>query len=470
MSLKKLPKVTGTLSFQLTIWYAVLFSVSAILCLFVFYYRVSTITMEKTDLELLEEINEIVDVRSDAGLSEVMAELAEEFLSEDEELLFAQLVNQEGQEVGSSFSRLSKRIVIPRGVLQSLNSDQNYVYSTLSPEGLDHSIRIISGFISPAEIMHIGFSLEENEEYLEIFRDLIVLLLIPLFLLSASLGWFMARKALKGVKGVTHTAVEIASGAYDRRVKIGHNTTEINLLASTFNHMVDRLQEVVQGMREMTDNIAHDLRSPLARIRGIAEVTVTGEKSLHDYHEMALSTIEECDTLIEMINTMLEITETESGVAKLKIEQIDINSLLTDACEVFRPLAQEKNIDLSVRLPDSCYHLNGDKNKLQRLFANLIENAIKYTGSNGKIEIEMQSLDGKVEVKIKDNGVGIAEEDFVYIFNRFYRCDRSRSQSGTGLGLSLAKAIAEAFGGYIDVESTVNKGSVFTVGLFHSAV
>ena len=464
MFLKKLHRLKGMLSFQLTFWYALLFTISSMICLSVFYYRVSIITMEKTDEELLEELGEFAEIRQHAGISQVFTEIGEE--GEDEELVFFQVVTSQGEVLDSMASESRQRFEIPPDILHAVDRRKGPVFHTLSSPGLENKVRLISGFISPGEIMHIGFSLEENEEYLEIFREMIGSFMIPLFFLSACLGWIMARKALQGVKEVTRTAVDIAAGAYDKRVQVKKSSEEINRLASTFNTMVDRLQEVVQGMREMTDNIAHDLRSPLARIRGIAEMTVTGEKSLDDYREMAISTIEESDTLIEMINTMLEITEAETGVGRLNSEEVDLNNLVRDAFEVFQPLAREKNIELSVSLPDACF-VTGDRGKLQRLFANLLENAIKYTEDNGKIHVETARVNDRVEIKIRDTGTGIDEEDLPHIFKRFYRCDRSRSQPGTGLGLSLAKAIAEAFGGNISVESTLSQGSEFTVSFCH---
>ena len=462
MFLKKLYRLKSMLSFQLTFWYALLFAISSMICLSLFYYRVSVITMEKTDEELLEELADFTQVRSHGGISAVFSEIDEE--GEDEELVFFQVVTRQGEVLGSRVEESRQFFKNSPDIFHEAAMRKEPVFQTLRSPFLDNRVRLISGFISPDEIMHIGFSLEENEEYLEVFRELIGSFMIPLFLLSAFLGWLMAGKALRGVKEVTRTAVDIAAGAYDRRVRVKKSSEEINRLAATFNTMVDRLQEVVRGMREMTDNIAHDLRSPLARIRGIAEMTVTGEKSLDEYREMAISTIEESDTLIEMINTMLEITEAETGVGRLNREEINLSSLVRDALELFQPLASEKNIELTVNLPDVC-SVVGDRGKFQRLFANLLENAIKYTEDNGKIHVEAARVHDRVEIKIRDTGTGIDEEDLPHIFKRFYRCDRSRSQPGTGLGLSLAKAIAEAFGGNISVESSLNRGSVFTVSL-----
>ena len=285
-----------------------------------------------------------------------------------------------------------------------------------------------------------------------------------LHIVAALVGWFLARKAMLNVEAVTLTAIDISKGSYDKRVKVKKQFYEIDRLANTFNIMLDRIQALIKSMREITDNIAHDLRSPLTRIRGIAEMTLFKKNSIKDYENMAASTIEECDKLIEMVNTMLDITETETGVVEFKIEKVDLSKLILDACELFRPTANEKSINIITILPDKL-HFQGERNRLQRLITNLLENAIKYTEPGGSVSISGSLDNGQINIRFEDTGIGNSEKDLPKIFERFYRCDRSRSQAGIGLGLSLAKAIANAFGGSIRVESIQNKGSAFLVAL-----
>ena len=293
-------------------------------------------------------------------------------------------------------------------------------------------------------------------------ESLFFILFIAATISSALIGWFLARKALLDVEEVTRTAREISKGAFAKRVSINGRFDEIKRLGGTFNMMLDQIQTVLKSMREINDNIAHDLRSPLARIRGTAEMSLMGGQSLDELKNMAADTVEECDNLIGMINTMLDITEVEAGLKEPEEENLNVVELISDICELFRPVADTKFISMQIELPEEI-HLTTDRKKLQRIVSNLLENAIKYTPEGGHLSVSVKSDGKEVEISFEDTGSGISETDMLYIFDRFYRCDRSRSQSGSGLGLSLAKAFTEAMNGSIRVVSNIGKGSRFIV-------
>lgn len=176
--------------------------------------------------------------------------------------------------------------------------------------------------------------------------------------------------------------------------------------------------------------------------------------------------IEDCDLILGMINTMLDISEAEAGACVLKVEEVDISRVARDACELFEPMAEDKGVTVISRVIDRCC-VSGDLQRLQRMVANLLDNALKYTPSEGTITVSVNDDEENVVISVSDTGIGISEEDLSHIFERFYRCDQSRSQAGIGLGLSLALAIARSHGGNITVRSRPGKGSTFTVTLPH---
>jgi signal transduction histidine kinase len=262
---------------------------------------------------------------------------------------------------------------------------------------------------------------------------------------------------------VAKTARRITDGDLGQRVPVNENGDEIDQLAVTINQMLDRIEALVTNIREINDNIAHDLKSPVTRIRGLAEITLINGETLTEYESMAAETIEACDRLLDMINTMLAISKTEAGVEILQAETIDLTSLIHEARELFEPVAEDKGINLGCNIGVPCI-ITGDRKMLQRMIANLIDNAVKYTPSGGSVHISYTVTGSdRVMLRVKDSGMGISSRDLPFIFNRFFRCDKSRSQTGAGLGLSLARAVARAHGGDIEVESEPGAGSTFSV-------
>jgi signal transduction histidine kinase len=196
----------------------------------------------------------------------------------------------------------------------------------------------------------------------------------------------------------------------------------------------------------------------------MAEVTLASRGSVEEYETVIGRIVEECDRLLGMINTMLDISEAEAGVAKLNLERFDIAKMVRDVYELFQPVAEEKAMDLRIDIPDSLF-LVGDIRKLQRVVANLLDNALKYTEAHGTVCLSAAPNSTGVTLKVSDTGIGISEKDLPHVFDRFYRCDHSRSEQGSGLGLSLAKAFVGAHGGSISVISTTGAGTEFIVTL-----
>jgi len=462
MSLRKILDLKNTLLFRLTVLYAGMFIVLSLIAFVFIYYRLQTFTIDSIDEELWEEIKVFKALMGSEGLKGVKEELAEATAKDNPDEEFYRIVDFNGdvfaQSDMSSWGSLDKNSLKPA----FYTGDADHRFTTLAIPNREFKTRMVSAVIGPTTVIQIGETLREKEEYFKILRNMFALLLITLMFFSLIFGWFIARRALRDMQTVTRAAEDIAQGSYDRRVETIGKFREIERLQRTFNKMLDRIQGLLVSLREINDNIAHDLRSPLARIRGLAEMALMHEKSLDDYRDMAVSTMEECDNLIEMINTMFEITAAEGALDPVKIEDFELDALIRDACELFRPIAAEKRIALRQEIP-KIRRFRGDKKKMQRIVANLIENAIRYTPAGGMVAISVAVIGDAVEMHCKDTGIGISAKDLPRIFDRFYRCDRSRPQGGLGLGLSLVKAYVESMNGTIVVQSTVNQGSTFSL-------
>ncbi len=301
------------------------------------------------------------------------------------------------------------------------------------------------------------------------------MILLPITLILVGLaGWFVSHKAMDGVKRVTRTALSINKGNLDLRVEVGNSGQEIKELASNFNTMLAKIQALIRELEDVTNNIAHDLRSPLTRMRGIIETTLRDNPSMDTYNNMSAQLIEEIERLEEMIKTMLQIASAEAGIDSNEMEPVDMNEVLTDAAELFSTMAEEKQQQLILQLPEKPVVIRGSRPRLQRVVANLLDNATKFTPDGGTITLHAYEPEGMtVRLQVQDTGPGIDPAIRKHIFDRFYRADQSRTFRGNGLGLSYVRSIVQAHQGTIEVtcfeqsspEQATQTGSVFTITL-----
>lgn len=460
MFLKTLRSLRHTLALRLTLWYAGIFTASSILAFAVVYALMVAVVQKRADEDLREDLAEFAAFMQSGGLERIKAEMMLETQGQEASDVFFRLWTPDRRPLATTDLSSWMGLDVP----QVLGDDGETVLETFTLPQREHKVRRISGAIAPGIVLEIGQSLEEDEEFMGALLSGFVITLAVVIVLGGPIGWFMARQALRGVQEITRTASEIADGALERRVPVRSRGDELDTLAQTFNTMLDRIQALIIGMREMTDNLAHDLRSPLARIRTSAEMTLAGGQSKAEFESLAVNTTEECDRLLEMINTTLDIAEAESGAAELRVADIDFVNLVRDACDLFQTVAEDRQVTIVTDLPERC-RVHGDLQRLQRVVANLLDNALKYTPAGGRVRVTLVDEDEIVRLSIADTGVGIPANELSRIFQRFYRCDRSRSENGSGLGLSLALAFARTHGGDIRVSSIPGQGSTFTTVL-----
>ena len=463
MFLKKINSIRHTLAFRLTLWYAGIFMLTSCVAFLFFYFLITSVIRDRTDQDLLGEARTLSSILKVQGMKAVRRQIIFEAQAAGEKKIFFRLLSLDGQEFSSSNMSYWRDIGVGKAAIEQLIGENRPIFNTVSLPERKHNIRVLYVIVGRNIILQLGQSMENYTRFIEAFRKIFITTMASLFIFAAVIGWFMARRALAGVEAVTRTARQISESSLKERVPVKKYQDEIDQLAITFNQMLDRIQTLVTGIREMSDNIAHDLKSPITRIRGISEVSLTTGASEKEYENMAASTVEECDRLLDMINTMLVISKTEAGVNKLDAKQLDIGAVVRDACELFRSPAEDKDLRLVCDVPGN-FNISGDNRMIQRMIANLLDNAIKYTPAGGSVEVTVNTgNNGAVAIAVKDSGSGISENDIPHIFERFYRCDPSRSEAGIGLGLSFARAIARAHGGDISVFSKPGQGSTFTV-------
>ena len=465
MSLKTTPERKTTLALRLTFWYAAIFALSSALALACVYGLVVTAVSARTDADLRQDIDEFAGLYRDEGLARVTREMALDTRGDEATSVYFRLWSRDGKlEAATPLAAWPELSPLASDILsQALDHGRVELAVPRVPKRQDRA-RTVVGKLGPGLVLEIGQSLEDDQEFIaEIMRGFIVTL-VAVLVLGGPIGWFMAKRALRGVREVTYTAREIAAGALAKRVPTSGQGDEIDELARVFNAMLDRIQTLIVGMRDIADNLAHDIRSPLTRMRAAAEMSLDSKRGSGAQDALALGTIEECDRLLSMINTTLDIAEADSGAAPLELTVVDLGELIRDACEVFQTVAEDRRITLAVDVPAQLC-VAGDRQRLQRVVANLLDNSLKYSVDGGQVRLTAGNTGNSVWLSVEDNGIGIGHGELPHVFQRFFRCERSRSQSGSGLGLSLALAFVRAHGGDITVTSREDVGSTFRVVL-----
>ncbi len=458
-------KFLNTIAFRLTLWYAGIFIVSSCIMFILFSFFVYKSMLQKIDLDLKENVKVFSQVISREGLNGARRFAITKARAAGEKIVFYRLLYPTGEVFASSHMLYWKDIKADKSILNRVLSTKKYLFQTVETSSRDENIRVLYDFVAPGVILQTGLAMETYSKFLNKFKIVFAGSMGFILLFSAIIGWFMAKKALSGVEKITETAKKVSGDSLDSRVPVTGNEDELDELAKTFNQMLNRIENLVTNIKDMGDNIAHDLKSPVTRIRGLAEITMLNEDNVEEYKKMAASTIEESDRLLDMINTMLLISKAESGDAQFVFENINISEIIKEACELFMALAEANDMDFKFSIKENVI-IKGDKRMIQRAFSNLLDNAFKYTEKDNSVEVMLSTIDRKlIKIEVNDTGVGIDSNYVDKIFNRFFRIDPSRSEKGAGLGLSLALAIIKEHKGKIDVVSQAGFGSKFIVTL-----
>ena len=450
------PRVWRLLAFRLTVYYGGVLAVAAGATFGLGYAIVTSAMRGRTDADLAREADRCRDAYRTGGLAGLSARVESDARAiGTNDIFFRWWDGRGGRPLTSDLSGWSDaRLPPPRPG------------PPVDAFGAGHHsrLRVLAAPIGPG-LLQVGVTVQDDQRVVEEVRRLGGLVLLALVAVAVPVGWVLARRALAGVARVTQTANDISGGALGHRVPLAGSGDEVDQLAATFNRMLERIQTVVEGMEETNDNIAHELRSPVTRIRGLAETTLTGRADIGDYQAMAASTIDECDRLLAMINTMLDIAEAEAGVMSLTRGTVDLSRLLSEVAELFEPVAAERGIRVEVAAGRPAVRVRADEQRMQRVVANLVDNAIKYADPGGTVALAAEDDGRAATVTVANTGPGIGADDLPDVFKRFYRADRGRAGRGNGLGLSLAQAIVQAHGGQLTVRSRPGEVTTFTVTL-----
>jgi len=445
-------------SFRLITLYTVFFVLSSLAINTYVYTVISSYIYEQSRAEVEEDIVELKEIYEESGTEALSLEVFEDA----NDPFFVRLLTSEGK---SPILRIPEdwKNVGPDYVEQNIHPTQDgWVDLAEEMDGERWEIRTLK--LAEGTALQMGQTMEDRENLLGKIKSVYLFAIIPIVLLGYLGGLFIADRALSPIRQLINTLDSIVNNSkIDVRVPEQRADKLHDELILLFNKMLDKIETLINGMRDVLDNVAHDLRTPMTRLRGTAEVALQSDNSA-SLREALVDCVEETERIQIMLNTLMDVSEAETGAMKLNPEKIDVAPMIDEVVDLYSYVAEEKDISIKTEFPDQLY-VTADGSRLRQVLANLLDNAIKYTPVGGKVEINGHQNGHEVSIIVKDTGVGISENELDNIWDRLYRGDKSRTERGLGLGLSLVKAIVGAHKGYVKVLSTPGAGSAFSVHL-----
>jgi signal transduction histidine kinase len=342
-------------------------------------------------------------------------------------------------------------------------------WAEVSAVGSDERLEVASAILPQGVLFQVGKSTRARDDLLARFRGTAVILLGAVVLAALAGGAILTSSALRPLRDMTGAVRSILeTGNVHARVPVTHTGDPLDDAGVLMNRMLERIDTLVTGLRGSLDNVAHDLRTPVARLRATAETALAGARSPEEYRGALADCLEESERVVAILDALMDIAEAETGAMRLRSEPTDLVGLVRSVVDLYADVAEEKGVALRVDAPGALV-LTVDAARIRQAIANLVDNALKYTPSGGQVTIGASAEHGGARVEVTDTGIGISAGDLPRIWDRLYRGDRSRSERGLGLGLTLVKGIVEAHGGQAEVRSTPGRGAQFTIHLPEAA-
>lgn len=454
-------KYLRSLAFRLTLLYAGVFGLCVAAVFGIFYF------MMRADLH--HRVNE--DLR--AGIEEIRAAYQSSGIAGVRGVLDREATKLEGRFLGRVVDKDGSVIYETEGRFTGVPVNPELIGAAFAGMEAGETVGVESGRVrnsyTPLEeglVLQIGLPPSENELWMEQLSRNLFEVGVFAVILSIGAGGLLARRSLLPMREMGRLASGISGLSLDKRMPVSGRNAELDQLAISFNSMIERIDLLVKGIREVTENLAHDLRTPIAGIRGLAEITLNGVRNCDDYKEALYQIIERMDCMLSLCNAVLDESEAEAGTLVLNWETVSINELCNSIIQIFEPVAADRGLRMASSVAPGLT-LWADGGRLFQVLANLVDNAVKYTPTGGAVLLyaDRSTSGNDIIIIVADSGSGIPEKDLPHIFERYYRGEKIRCSTGTGLGLPLVQGIAKAHGGWVAVKSAIGKGSMFSVVL-----
>jgi signal transduction histidine kinase len=452
-------RVAGTLSLRLALWYAAIFTASAALVVALTYAMLAAALRDRDDEALDALVRRYAAAYATGGIRAVDDAVTTDRLAGRYEPFFLRIAR----------GRHSVLYVAVPTDWQALDlsalDDPSSGVTELPLGGGQAPLDVSTARMPDGTRLQVGKGSAARRDALARFRARVFLILLVVVAAAIGGGIMLTKSALAPLRALTQTIRDILhSGTLDRRVPVAGSADPLDRAAVLFNELLGRLESLITGMRDALDNVAHDLRTPLTRVRSHAEAALAGPRDPDAYRMALESTLEEVERVDQTLTAVMDISDAQTGTMPLARTPVRVQELFEETVSLYEDSAEAKELTVTSEVDPSLV-IVADHARMRQVLANLLDNAIKYTPRGGTVRLEARLLSNAVEIRVIDTGVGIPARELPLIWNRLFRGDRSRSERGHGLGLSLVKAIVEAHGGRVSASSEPGAGSVFVVSL-----
>jgi signal transduction histidine kinase len=447
------PNIARTVAFRIILIYLVAFALSAVAIAAFTYWSAAKALNAQTDRKVADEATALTELYNQLGIAGLSDAIMERYPFGPQGQLYF-LADEQMQRIAGNLASWPELTELGGGIVE-------FDYEPRTGElhrARGRVMELTGGF----ELL-VARDVYERYETERQFTASLPWSVLLTVLLGLAGGALISHQLLARLDTINRTSREIMSGDLSRRVPVGHSGDEFDALAQNLNRMLDRTERLMRGMREVTDSVAHDLRTPLNRLRNRLESIARGLDPESNEAVAIEAAIAETDRLIATFNALLLIAEAEAGVAREAMAPFDLRSVVEGVAELYAPLAEEKGVSLNIA-PAGAALIFGNRSLISQALANLLDNAIKYTPSGGQIRILVQETPKGTALAVADTGPGIPPEDRPRVIERFVRLEKSRHSPGTGLGLSLVAAVARLHDAILSLED--NKPGLKAVLVF----
>ena len=464
------PRAEGfrlSLAARLSVWFAALFAVGFSAIFGLLYWSLGR-TLETRDNEALQlRLQQYAEIYAASGLDGLRSRVAEDSEGPHVRSLFIRLVSRSGDAIWGKIppdwiEADARRVVVPDG-WGGWTERQSYTVRV--PRDQEQDLAVAARVLVDGRLLQVARSTDSRAVLLAPLRSTFLWVGGAVVVIGFGAGLITARRATKPLRDVVATARRIiAAGELEARVPMPRRDDDVAELVRAFNTVLDKNAGLLRTMREALDNVAHDLRTPLTRLRGTAELALrtVGEKEVQ--MDALADCVEQADDVLQLLRALMEISEAEAGMLKLDKVPCDLGAVTRRAVELYMEVAEAKPLSLQMTVNENIPVL-GDATRLRQAIANLVDNAIKYTPPGGQVNVEAWVDGEEAVVRVSDTGPGVPASEQPRVWERLYRGDASRSERGLGLGLSLVRVIAEAHGGRVALANGPQFGAVFELRL-----